>query len=50
MDAEHEPYWIHLEPNFARLQMAILRREFLMGQDEIYKSSESDDELSSNND
>lgn len=37
MDAHHTPHWIYKEPNFARLQMAVCRREVILGRDTIIK-------------
>lgn len=37
MDAEHTPHWIYKEPNFSRLQMAICRKEVILGRDTIIK-------------
>lgn len=35
------PWWSEREPNFARLQMSVCRREVLLGRDEVMKLNES---------
>ena len=49
------PWWVSKEPNFARLQAAICRREVILGQDEVlklplkkFRDSEKDDEKEKN--
>lgn len=31
------PWWADKEPNFARLQMSVVRREVILGRDEVLK-------------
>lgn len=38
------PWWVKKEPNFARLQAAICRRDVILGPDEVLKVEQKKDE------